>query len=89
MQQQAVTSHEGAEPSAPPGRKLGWREGISFLQAYVGYLEVRLKRPLLDDTLAQRTPKTVMTYTDVIRQRKLVRKSNSFDVDRKCSIQKF
>lgn len=56
MQQQAVTSHEGAEPSAPPGRKLGWREGISFLQAYVGYLEVRLKRPLLDDTLAQRTP---------------------------------
>lgn len=57
MQQQAVTSHEGAEPSAPPGTKLGWREEIAFLQAYGGYLEVRLKRPLLDDTLAQRIHK--------------------------------
>lgn len=55
VQQQVVTSHEGAEPGALQGTKLGWKEGITFQEAYVGYSEVRLKHPLLDDTLVQRT----------------------------------
>lgn len=55
VQQQVVTSQEGVEPGALQGTKLGWKEGITFQEAYVGYSEVRLKHPLLDDTLVQRT----------------------------------